>query len=290
MSRDLLLRRRLPPTGFKPAIQFINRVANRSATEIEKGWGLSIKPALRQRALAQSDVIRGLWGSQHSPSISHCSTIRCAGISQPIRRNMKAYGEELAGLISTRSACFQSRDFARFALQRRLAIETSTRLAFPIAFANALLDCVGHLHSFGRHFCSSHTKRVKGDCLSLLLLLPASLRTPWGKALSSAISVSRRIHSAHPSPSLKDGRAPRSPSSPRVDGGGSSSLRAIMQADWNDVRTPVSVWKRPTYELPALSLNRGSWKCFMTRYLAKVRASDEPPVDIACCKSIAALL
>ena len=62
-----------------------------------------------------------------------------------------------------------------------------------------------------------------------------------------------------------------------------------MQTDWNDVRTPVTVWKRPTYELPALSLNRGSWKCFMTRYLAKVVVR-RAAVDIACCKPIAALL
>jgi hypothetical protein len=37
----------MPPTGFKPRVQVINRVANRSATEIEKGGRLSLKSALR---------------------------------------------------------------------------------------------------------------------------------------------------------------------------------------------------------------------------------------------------
>ena len=30
-------------------------------------------------------------------------------------------------------------------------------------------------------------------------------------------------------------------------------MSALKQADWNEVRMPLSEWKRPTYELPALS-------------------------------------
>ena len=69
-------------------VEVINRVADSSTAKIEKDWRQPVKPALGKRRLAQADVIRGLWGSQHSLRLSHCSTIRCTGIAQPIRRNI----------------------------------------------------------------------------------------------------------------------------------------------------------------------------------------------------------
>ena len=74
-----------------------------------------------------------------------------------------------------------------------------------IAVASAPGECVWRLHSAGRQDCNSLTKRVKGDCLSVLLLLPASLRTSAGSPLFSLILFSLRIHVPHASPSwLKD--------------------------------------------------------------------------------------
>ena len=60
----------------------------------------------------------------------------------------------------------------------RVLFDPSAR---EIAVANAFGECVWRLHSVGRQDCRPFTNKVKRDGSSLLLLLPASLRTPTGK-------------------------------------------------------------------------------------------------------------
>ena len=92
-----------------------------------------------------------------------------------------------------------------------------------IASASAVTEWVWRLHSAGKQSCNSQTSRVKGDCLSLLLLLPMGLPTPNGNLAPRRISVSRLIQSVQALPLRKVEDA----------GGSFNCLIEVLQAIWN---------------------------------------------------------